>query len=158
MELVSLVFAFQRVRFARDLDRVFVSWGGGVLNTQALQKSNMKASAEFFWVLLDYCKKNPCNFNTEMLMSEVGNPCPTLGSWSTSGQPDFVRALGRRKQHEIAGARFCTQSCSKVGQLLINSAPAFLAIGSCRGLPCSSPLATPNSWRNICVNSSGCFA
>ena len=47
------------------------------------------------------------------------------------------------KQYEIAQARFCTQSCSKVGQLLVNSSPTPHPMGSCRGLPCSSPLATP---------------
>ena len=48
------------------------------------------------------------------------------------------------KQYEIAQARFCTQSCSKVGQLLVNSSPTPHPMGSCRGLPCSSPLATPD--------------
>ena len=35
---------------------------------------------------------------------------PMSNSWSTSSQPDLVRALGRgeKKQHEIATARFCT--------------------------------------------------
>ena len=46
---------------------------------------------------------------------------PMSNSWSTSSQPDFVRALVGEKQHEITSARFCTQSCSKVGQLLANS-------------------------------------
>ena len=52
------------------------------------------------------------------------NLAPMSNSWSTSGRLDFVRALGRnnkKKQHEIARARSCTQSCSKVGQLLANS-------------------------------------
>ena len=32
------------------------------------------------WVLPeDYCKKDPCKFNTKMFVSKVGNPCPTLG-------------------------------------------------------------------------------
>ena len=65
---------------------------------------------------------------------------------STSSQPDFVQALGRRKTARIAGARFCTQSCSRVGQLLVNSLPTPHPMGSCRGLPCSSPLATPKCW------------
>ena len=49
------------------------------------------------WVLPeDLCKKDPCNLNTEMFkLQRLANPCPN--SWSTSSQPDFVRALGRRK-------------------------------------------------------------
>ena len=58
-------------------------------------------------------------------------------SWSTSSQLDFVLALGR-KQHEIARARFCTQSCSKDGQHLVNSSPTSHPMGSCKGLPCNS--------------------
>ena len=27
----------------------------------------------------DYCRKNPCNFSTEMFVSKVGNPCPSIG-------------------------------------------------------------------------------
>ena len=65
----------------------------------------------------DCCKKDPCNFNMEMFVSKVGNPCPTL------------------------------RSCSKAGQLLVNSSPTPHRMGSCRGLPCSSPLATPDSRR-----------
>ena len=84
------------------------------------------------WVLPEnYCKKYPCNFNTEMFVSEVGNPCPTLG-------------LGKRKQNGIARGGFCTQSCLKVGQLLVNCSPTPNHMGSCRGLPCNSPLATPD--------------
>ena len=48
------------------------------------------------WVLTeDYCKKDPCNCNTEMFVSKVGQPMSN--SWSTSSQPDFVQALARRK-------------------------------------------------------------
>ena len=65
-----------------------------------------------------------------------------LNSWSTSSQPDFVCALDKEKQYEIARARLCTQSCSKVGQL-VNSAPTPRPLRTCRGLPCSSPLSTP---------------
>ena len=32
----------------------------------------------------DYCNKDPCNFNTEMFMSKVGNPCSTLGQFPAS--------------------------------------------------------------------------
>ena len=46
---------------------------------------------------------------------------PTVVSWSTSSQPDFVGAFGRRKTVRNRKARFCTQSCSKAGQLLVNS-------------------------------------
>ena len=70
----------------------------------------------------------------------VSDSCPTC-------QPYFVRALGREKQHEIAKARFCTQTCSKVGQLLVNLSLTPYPMGSCRGLPFSSPLATPDSSR-----------
>ena len=92
------------------------------------------------------------------LQNQHGNACvkswqPMSNSWSTSSQPDFVRALGRTKTARIAQARFCTQSCSKVGQLLVNSSPTPHPMGSCRGLPCSSPLATPEQSRNIYRNS-----
>ena len=94
------------------------------------------------WVLPeDYCKKSPCNFNTEMFVSKVGNPCPTLGQLLPS-RILYVLLAGE-KQYEITRARFCTRSCSEVGQLLVNSSPTPHPMGSCRGLPCSSPLATP---------------
>ena len=38
---------------------------------------------------------------------------------------------------------FGLQSCSQVGHHLVKSSPTPHPIGSCRGLPCSSPLATP---------------
>ena len=41
---------------------------------------------------------------------------------------------------------FCRQSCSKVGQLLVNSSPT-----PHRGLPCNSPLATPEIDWGCCV-------
>ena len=74
----------------------------------------------------DLCKKHPCNFNS----------CPTLGQLLASRI--LYTLLVGEKQHEIARARFCTQSCSKVGQLLVNSSPTPHPTGSCRGLPCSS--------------------
>ena len=62
----------------------------------------------------------------------VGNPCRTLGQLSAS-RILYVLLVGE-KQREIARARFCTQSCSKVGQLLVNSSPTPRPMGSCRGL------------------------
>ena len=48
------------------------------------------------WVLPeDYCKKDPCNFNTEMFVSKAGQPMSN--SWSTSSWPDFVQVLAWRK-------------------------------------------------------------
>ena len=71
----------------------------------------------------DYCKKDPCNFSTEVFVSWVGNPCQTI-YWSASSEPDFVLSFSvGEKQHEIARARLCTQSCLKVGQLLVTSSP-----------------------------------
>ena len=86
-------------------------------------------------------QERPLQFNVEIFVSEVGNPCPTLGQLLTSRI--LYALLVWEKQHEIARARFCTQSCSKVGQLLVNSSPTPHPMGSCRGLPCSSPLVTP---------------
>ena len=111
-------------------------------------KSTCSSTAFFrlLWVLPeDYCKKDPCNFSAEMFVSKVGQPLSN--SWSTSSQPDFVRDFGRRKTVQKS-PRFCTQSCSKVGQLLFNSSPTPHPMGSCRGLPCSSPLATPDYFFN----------
>ena len=79
----------------------------------------------------DYCKKDPCNFNTEMFMSKVGNPCPTLGQLLASRI--LYALLVGETQYEIARARFCTQSCSKVGQILVNSSPTPHPLGSCIG-------------------------
>ena len=95
-----------------------------------------------YWVLPeDYCKKDPCNFKTEMFVSKVGNPCPTLGQLLAS-RILYALLIGEN-QHKIARAIFCTQSCLKVGQLLVNSSPTPHPMGSCKGLPCNSPLATP---------------
>ena len=51
-------------------------------------------------------------------MSKVGNPCPTLGQLLASRI--LCELLVGENEHEIAGARFCTQSCSKVGQLFLS--------------------------------------
>ena len=91
-------------------------------------------------------RKTPCNFNTEMFVSKVGHPYPTLGQLPTSRI--LYGLLVGEKQYEIARARFCTQSRSKVVQLLVNSSPTPHPMGSCRGLPCSSPLATPRLKRD----------
>ena len=65
------------------------------------------------------CKKDPCNFNTEMFGFKVGNPCPTLrqllASWIL-----YVLLVGE-KRYEISRQDLDSQSCSKVGQLLVNS-------------------------------------
>ena len=81
-------------------------------------------------------KKDPCNFNAEMFVPKVGNPCPTLGPLLASRI--LYALLVAEKQHEIARARFCTQTCSKVGQLLVNSSLTPHPMGSCRVF-CSSP-------------------
>ena len=86
-------------------------------------------------------RETPCNFNTEKKVSRVGSPCPPLGQLLASRI--LYALLVEEKQYEMARARFYTQSCSKVGQLLVNSSPTPHSMGSCRGLPCSSPLATP---------------
>ena len=72
----------------------------------------------------------------------LANPCPTLGQLLASRI--LYALLVGRKQSEIARARFCTQSCSQVGQLLVNSSPTSHPVGSFRGLPCNSPVATPD--------------
>ena len=65
-------------------------------------------------------------------------------SWSTSSQPDFVRALGRRRTVRNRPSKILytelLQSWPTLGQL---SSPTPHPMGSCRGLPCSSSLATP---------------
>ena len=94
----------------------------------------------FTWVLPeDYCKKDPCIFNTKVFVSKVGNPCPPLCQLLAS-RILYALFVGE-EQYEISRARFCTQSCSKVGQLLVNSSPT----GKLQGLPCNSPLATLDS-------------
>ena len=61
---------------------------------------------------------------------------PMSNSWSASSQPEFVDAvLGGEGR-----ARFCTQSCSKAGQRLVNPSPTPHPMGGCKGLPCNSPL------------------
>ena len=63
-------------------------------------------------------------------------------SWLTSSQPDFVRALGWRKTvRNRQGKILCTE-LFKSRQLLVNSSPTPHPMGSWRGLPCNSPLAT----------------
>ena len=72
------------------------------------------------WVLPeDLSKKDPCNFNTEMLVSNVGKPCPTLGQLLASRI--LYALLVGEKQQEIARAKFGTQNFLKVSQLVVNS-------------------------------------
>ena len=79
----------------------------------------------FPWVLPeDYCKKDPCNLNTEMCVSKVGQP---LSNSSTSSQPGFVRAFGGRKTvRNRQGKILYTEllkSWPTLGPLLANSPP-----------------------------------
>ena len=87
-------------------------------------------------------RKTPAISTRKCPCQKLANPCLTLGQLLASRI--LYALLVRKKQHEIARARFCTQSCSKVGQLLGNSSPTPHPMGSCRGHPCSSPLATPD--------------
>ena len=78
------------------------------------------------WVLPeDLCKKDPCNFNTEIFVSKVGQLMSN--SWSTSSQPDFVHALGRRKTARNRQGKILytelLKSWPTLGQLLANSPP-----------------------------------
>ena len=94
----------------------------------------------------DYCKKGPCNFNTVMFVSKVGNPCPTLGARSTSRQPVFWYALlVGEKQHENRQGKTLYTEALKTWSTLGHSSPTPHPMGSCSGLPCNSPLATPKA-------------
>ena len=94
------------------------------------------------WVLPeDFCKKDPCNFNTQMFVSKVGNPCPTLGQHLASRI--LYAVLVAEKQLKTAKARFYTQSAQKLANSW--SIPTPHPMESCKGLPCSSPLATPET-------------
>ena len=92
----------------------------------------------------DYCKKDPCNFNMEMFVSKVGNPCPTLGQLLSSRilylEENSTKSPGKDFVHRVA-------------QKLVNSwsSPRQLPIPmeSCRGLPCNSSLATPEK-KDLC--------
>ena len=85
----------------------------------------------------DLCKKDPCDFNMEMFVPKVGNPCPTLGQLLAS--QILCAILAGEKQHEITRARLCKRLANSW------STPRQLPhpMGSCRGLPCNSPLAAP---------------
>ena len=87
-------------------------------------------------------RKTPAISTRKCSCQKLANPYPILGQLLASRI--LYKLLPEEKQYEIAQARFCTQSCSKVGQLLVNSSPTPHPMGSCRGLPCNSPLATPD--------------
>ena len=74
-------------------------------------------------------------------------PTVVQQDWSTSSQPDFVHACGRRERvRNRQGKTLYTEllkSWPTLGQLLANSPPH----GKLRGLPCNSPLATPEYYR-----------
>ena len=69
-------------------------------------------------------KKDPCNFNTEMFVSKVGQLMSN--SWSTSSQ-HFVHTLGRRKTARNRQGKILytelLKSWPTLGQLLANSPP-----------------------------------
>ena len=85
--------------------------------------------------------KTPAISTRKCSCQKLANPCPTLGQLLASRI--LYALLVGEKQHGIARARFGIQSYSKVGRLLVNSTPTPHPMGSCRGLPCNSPLATP---------------
>ena len=74
-------------------------------------------------------------------MSKVGKPCPTLGQLLAS-QRLYTLLVGE-KQYKIAKARFCTQSYSKVGQLLVIPCQLPIPWGLAGVFLAASPLATP---------------
>ena len=77
-------------------------------------------------------QERPLQFQHQNVRVKSGcNPCPTCGHLLSS-QILYALLVGEQ-QHKIARARFCTQSCSKVGQLLVNSSPTPHPIGSCMG-------------------------
>ena len=62
------------------------------------------------WALpADLCNKDPCNFNTEIFVSKVGNPCPTLDQLPASrilytllvGE-NITKSPGQDFVHEVA--------------------------------------------------------
>ena len=110
------------------------------------------------WVLPEhYCKKDPCNSNTEMFFVQSWQPMSI--PWSTSSQPDFVRALSvgektaRDRQGKILYTEFL-KSWSTLGEFLADS-QRIQRMGSCRGLPCSCALATPKTQKQNPPNSPG---
>ena len=112
---------------ATSLSICLPSWAWRLtLRKQALG-SNPLSLLLINWVLPeDYCKKDPCNFNTEMFVSKVGNPCPTLGQVLASRIlhtlliADSMKLPGQDLVHRVA-------------QLLVNSSPIPLPMGSCKG-------------------------
>ena len=77
-------------------------------------------------------RKTPAISTRKRSCQKFGNPCPTLGPLSLASRILYALVVVE-KQHNIAMARFYTQSCSKVGQLLVNSSPTPHPMGSCIG-------------------------
>ena len=87
-------------------------WPTGKVNIRGCQRTTVR--------------KTPAISTRKCLYQKLANPCPILGQLLASQilyKLLVGENIGRRKQYEIAQARFCTQSCSKVGQLLVNSLP-----------------------------------
>ena len=72
-------------------------------------------------------QERPLNFHHGNV--RVKSCQPTSNTWSTSSRILYALLVGE-EQHEFARARFCTQSCSKVGQLLVSSSPTPHPMGS----------------------------
>ena len=77
---------------------------------------------------------------------KLANRCPKIDQLLASRI--LYALLVGEKQYEIARARFV----HRVAQKLANSSPTPHPMGSCRGLPCSSPLATPEDKCNLPKN------
>ena len=86
-------------------------------------------------------QEKPCNFNTEMFVSKVGQPCPTFGQLLASRI--LYALLVGKKQHDRQGKILYTELLKSWSNSWSNPCQPPHPMGSCRGLPCSSPLATP---------------
>ena len=64
-------------------------------------------NADACWVLPeDLCKKDPCNFNTEMFVSKVGNPCPALGLDDLASRILYALLVGEKNSTKSPGRDF----------------------------------------------------